>query len=159
MKVSDSDRPFLDRGKALKGNEFDISSGIGTDSDSLERILLILRIYSLWIGRRRHRGNSPLLSMRDIVDGELDGSYKWRSFALDYNAVLRMRGKESGKRTGLTEWKCSGAECTINGRHQRDRTFYGQNRAEREALYFIDRELGGSADEMKTTTTMWSGSW
>ena len=157
MKVSesDTDRPFLDIVNELKGNHFDLRSNIDNESDShsRDRILVILRIYDLWIGRKQqwrqrlYRSNSPLVSMQELLDGKLDGSYKWRSFVLDYNRMLRTRGKVSGKRSGLTEWQCSGTQCTINGRHQRDRTFYGQNRVEREALYFIERERGGSTDE------------
>ena len=152
--LNDTDRPFLDIVNELKANHFDLSSSSNidheSDSNSWDRIMIILRIYSLWIGRkqqqRQRQSNSPSVSMRELVDGQLDGLYKWKTFVSDYNAVLRTRGKGSRKRSGLTEWECSGTKCTINGRHHRDRTFYGQNRVEREALYFIEREHGGLVD-------------
>ena len=154
---SDDERPFMDIVNELKGNHFDLNSSSSidseSDSNSWDRILVILRIYDLWIGRKQqqqqrlYQSNSSLVSMRQLLNGTLHSSYKWRSFTWDYNAVLRMRGKGSGQRSGLTEWECSGTECTINGRHQRDRTFYGQNRVEREALYFIERKHEGSAGE------------
>ena len=86
--------------------------------------------------------NTPTISMMDIVENELSESYSWNSFVSDYNAVLRMMQNNKCQPIGSSKWECTATECKIMDRQQRDRGFYGQNGAERDALYYIKRVHG-----------------
>ena len=152
---------ILDTVETLKGTLFNIEINASENSNEpknpqedisfYDRVMVISQIHSEWMKAmtvmNSNTNNTLTIAMRDIVESELSESYSWNSFVKDYNAVIRIMRRTKGQRIGSIEWECTGTECKIMDRQQRDRRFYGQNRAERDALYYIKRAHGDSKEE------------
>ena len=144
---------ILDIVKSLKGTLFNIDNEEYNES-AYDRVMVISQIHSEWMKSMNvidsETNNTPTISMMDIVENELSESYSWNSFMSDYNAVLRMMQNNKNQpigSIGSSKWECTGTECKIMDRQQRDRGFYGQNGAERDALYYIKRAHGDSKED------------
>ncbi len=121
------------------GGVFDVESVHFEDEQcAVDRVRLVLSLYSLWMEnhrRRRHQELNHGLSPRELMDDGLSGSsYDWTRFMTDYRRICGLKRDLVDDEEG----GCDVARCAVIGRNERNRAFYGKNESLRNEMYLIE---------------------